>query len=55
MENTTSKLKSKRLPKGLRTYVRRLKQEAEKNGTVYRPENQYGTAALAVKQNERAK
>ena len=26
----------KRLPKGLRLYIRRLKQEARKEGTVYR-------------------
>jgi len=33
----TSKTKMKRLPKGLRLHIRRLKQEAGKEGTVYRP------------------
>ena len=28
--------KGKRLPKGLRKHIRRLKQEARKEGTVYR-------------------
>jgi hypothetical protein len=37
MENKTSKTKPKRLPKGQRTHVRRLKQEARKAGTVYKP------------------
>jgi hypothetical protein len=32
----TSKTKTKRLPKGLRLHIRRLKQEASKEGTVYR-------------------
>lgn len=35
-EITTSKTKMKRLPQGLRKYIRRLKQEALKEGTVYR-------------------
>jgi hypothetical protein len=30
------KTNKKRLPKGLRTHIRRLKQEARKEGTVYR-------------------
>jgi hypothetical protein len=34
--NKISKTKKKRLPKGLRTHIRRLKQEARKEGTVYR-------------------
>jgi len=29
-------IKKKRLPKGLRLHIRRLKQEARKEGTVYR-------------------
>lgn len=33
----TAKLKIKRLPKGQRSHVRRLKQEARKEGTVYKP------------------
>jgi hypothetical protein len=34
--NKISKTKMKRLPKGLRLHIRRLKQEAGKEGTVYR-------------------
>jgi len=37
MSNTTSKPKIKRLPKGKRTHVRRMKQEARIAGTVYKP------------------
>ena len=36
MVDKTSKNQSKRLPKGQRTYIRRLKQEARKTGTPYR-------------------
>lgn len=32
--------KTKRLPKGQRTHVRRLKQEARKEGAVYKPASQ---------------
>lgn len=39
MENKTSKPKRKRLPKGQRTHVRKLKQIARKEGTVYKPES----------------
>lgn len=35
-----AKMKNKRLPKGKRTHVRRLKQEARQAGTVYKPERQ---------------
>jgi hypothetical protein len=38
MENKTSKLKFKRLPKGQRTHVRRLKQIAHRAGMVYKPD-----------------
>lgn len=34
--NKTSNKNKKRLSKGLRTHIRRLKQEARKEGTVYR-------------------
>jgi hypothetical protein len=37
MLNKTSKTKIKRLPKGQRTHVRRLKQAARAAGTVYKP------------------
>lgn len=37
MSNKTSKTKTKRLPKGQRAHVRKLKQEARKAGTVYKP------------------
>ena len=37
MSNQTSKTKTKRLPKGKRAHVRRLKQEAKAAGTVYKP------------------
>jgi hypothetical protein len=33
-----NELKKKRLPKGWRLHVRRMKQEASKAGTVYTPE-----------------
>lgn len=37
MADKTSKIhKKKRLAKGLRLHIRRLKQEARKEGTVYR-------------------
>jgi RNA processing factor Prp31 len=36
MTEKTSKTKKKRLPQGLRKHIRRLKQEARKEGTVYR-------------------
>jgi len=39
MTDKTSKInntKKKRISKGLRTHIRRLKQEARKEGTVYR-------------------
>lgn len=37
MTDTTGKTKTKRLPKGKRAHVRRLKQEAKKAGTEYKP------------------
>ena len=37
MENKVNTKKVKRLPKGQRTHVRRLKQEAVKEGVVYKP------------------
>jgi len=37
MLNKKSKTKTKRLSKGIRTHVRRMKQEASKAGTVYKP------------------
>jgi hypothetical protein len=37
MSKKTSKTKTKRLAKGQRTHVRRLKQEARAAGTVYKP------------------
>jgi hypothetical protein len=37
MTDKTSKTKPKRLPRGQRAHIRRLKQEARKTGTVYRP------------------
>ena len=36
MTDKTNKTKKKRLSKGLRLHIRRLKQEARKEGTVYR-------------------
>jgi len=37
MTDKTNKMhEKKRLPKGLRLHIRRLKQEARKEGTVYR-------------------
>ncbi len=37
MKNKVINKKVKRLPKGQRTHVRRLKQEAIKEGRVYKP------------------
>jgi hypothetical protein len=37
MSNKISMTKRKRLPKGQRTHVRRLKQEAREAGMVYKP------------------
>ena len=37
MVDKISKPKVKRLPKSKRTHVRRMKQEAGKEGTVYKP------------------
>lgn len=37
MANKTSETKTKRLPKGKRTHVRRLKEEARNAGIVYKP------------------
>jgi hypothetical protein len=37
MSKNISKAKKKKLPKGKRTHIRRLKQEARKEGTVYKP------------------
>jgi len=36
MADKTSKTKKKRISKGMRQYIRRLKQESRKEGTVYR-------------------
>jgi hypothetical protein len=36
MADKTSKTKRERLPKGWRTYIRRLKKEARKSGIAYR-------------------
>ena len=36
MTDKISNTKKKRLSKGMRQYIRRLKQEAKKEGTVYR-------------------
>ena len=36
MADKTSKTKRKRLPKGWRTYIRRLKKEARESGIAYR-------------------
>jgi len=40
MAEKTTKTKSKRLSKGQRAHVRRLKQEARAAGTVYKPASQ---------------
>ncbi|MBE0696079.1 MAG: hypothetical protein IH586_04070 [Anaerolineaceae bacterium] len=39
MAEKKSKPKTKRLSKGQRTHIRRLKQAATKEGTVYKPVN----------------
>jgi hypothetical protein len=38
MSNKINRIKTKRLSKGQRTHIRRLKQEAHNAGTVYKPE-----------------
>lgn len=38
MVNTTGKLKIKRVAKGKRAHVRRMKAEAQRGGTVYKAE-----------------
>lgn len=38
MTNTTNKKNAKRLPKGKRTHIRRMKQEAAAAGVVYKPQ-----------------
>jgi hypothetical protein len=40
MSTTISKPKAKRLPKGQRTHVRRMKQEAHNAGVVKKPVSQ---------------
>jgi hypothetical protein len=40
MVHKTSKMKAKRKAKGYRTHVRRMKQEAAKAGTIYKPTSQ---------------
>lgn len=48
MNDTAGKIhKTKRLPKGLRLHIRRLKQEARKEGTVYRSPIIYHTPVKA--------
>ncbi len=37
MSEKTNKTKIKRLSKGQRTHIRRMKQEAREAGTVYKP------------------
>lgn len=39
----TPKVQTKRPPKGQRTYIRRMKQTARKDGSVYRSPNAYRT------------
>jgi RNA processing factor Prp31 len=43
--NKTSKTNQKRLSQGLRTHIRRLKQKARKEGTVYRSPTIHHTPA----------
>jgi hypothetical protein len=40
MSNKKSQTKSKRLSKGQRTHVRKMKEEARNAGTVYKPASQ---------------
>ena len=44
IEKTSKQEEKKRLPKGLRRHIRRLKQEARKEGTVYRAPMVYSTS-----------
>jgi hypothetical protein len=41
MSKTPNKTRVKRLPKGKRIHVRRMKQEAQQTGTVYKPGTQW--------------
>jgi hypothetical protein len=45
MVTKTSKIKPKRLSKGQRTHIRRMKQAARKDGTVYRPQKAHRAPA----------
>jgi hypothetical protein len=50
----TSKTKPKRLPKGQRTHIRRLKQEARKAGMAYRPPSSVPRVSEPSKQEDHA-
>ena len=52
MTKKASKAKPKRLPKGQRAHIRRLKQEARKTGTVYRPPSGVPRVSEPTKQED---
>ena len=54
MTDKTSKAKPKRLPKGQRTHIRRLKQEARKTGVAYRPPSSVPRVSEPSKQDDQA-
>ena len=54
MTDKTGKAKPKRLPKGQRTNIRRLKQEARKTGTAYRPPSSVPHVSEPSKQEDHA-
>jgi hypothetical protein len=54
MTNDTSKIKTKRPPKGQRTYVRRLKQAARKEANLTSPHSTPAQPARAHKKQDQS-
>jgi hypothetical protein len=52
MSDKTSKKNAKRLPKGQRTHIRRLKQAARKEGNLTNPQASRGKAVRAPKKQD---
>jgi hypothetical protein len=52
MANKASKAKPKRLPKGERTHIRRLKQKARKTGATYHPPSSVPRVSEPPKQED---
>jgi hypothetical protein len=52
MTDKTGKAKPKQLPKGQRTHIRRLKQEARKTGATYHPPSSVPRVSEPPKQED---